>query len=517
MNKNKNQLENFINNPTIQDSFFGVQSGDSVFDLLKKKKKKSLTELLKKSKRNMINFLDSKIKILNGKNYNYKELVKSMLNSENADNVYNEKIKKEISKIKNNREEFEIKYLTIMLVGKSGVGKSTLINSILKEQLAKTGTGSFVTTVTKEYQSKARPFLKLVDTRGIELNVGFGAKEVKTETVNYITRQSRGNNLNNFVHCIWYCITGTRFQEAEKDLLNSLREAYGESKIPIIIVYTQAIDKNEIKEMEKYIRDNNIDGKFMRVLAEKKQLTNGKFLQPRGLDELLEETLNKCKEALNGEMKSLLMKNITNEIISRIKKDNSTIKNNLYETTISDFISNYIHSYNDENFIQYCIDIIGKNIQYFLNKKMNKNCSDYINNSDLINSSITQYINDYKKKINDIINPELEKYAIEFLNEQVKIQKKENSQILLNNKRRIEGFINTTKTFLFNNFNYISQIIYIESFIIKQLENVTKIFEDDLNQLTKKIIFNEDIQELIDECFLMKYTEFSEKVPNSLV
>ena len=335
--------------------------------------------------------------------------------------------------------------------------------------------------------------------------------------MNYITRQSRGNNLNNFVHCIWYCITGTRFQEAEEDLLNSLREAYGESKIPIIIVYTQAIDKNEIKEMEKYIRDNNIDGKFMRVLAEKKQLTNGKFLQPRGLDELLEETLNKCKEALNGEMKSLLMKNITNEIISRIKKDNSTIKNNLYETTISDFISNYIHSYNDENFIQYCIDIIGKNIQYFLNKKMNKNCSDYINNSDIINSSITQYINDYKKKINDIINPELEKYAIEFLNEQVKIQKKENSQILLNNKRRIEGFINTTKTFLFNNFNYISQIIYIESFIIKQLENVTKIFEDDLNQLTKKIIFNEDIQELIDECFLMKYTEFSEKVPNSLV
>ena len=31
------------------------------------------------------------------------------------------------------------------------------------------------------------------------------------------------NDYNNFVHCIWYCLTGERFEQVEIDLLNRLR------------------------------------------------------------------------------------------------------------------------------------------------------------------------------------------------------------------------------------------------------------------------------------------------------
>ena len=61
-----------------------------------------------------------------------------------------------------------------MLVGQSGVEKSILINIFLKlkgKEAASTGTRKYVTTQIKYYMSKEIPYLRLIDTRGIELNV----------------------------------------------------------------------------------------------------------------------------------------------------------------------------------------------------------------------------------------------------------------------------------------------------------------------------------------------------------
>ena len=59
--------------------------------------------------------------------------------------------------------------------------------------------------------------------------------------------------------------------------------------IPIIIVYTQAVDVDFINEMKKDIKNNNIKGSFIKVLAERKKLINGQFLEAFGLDDLLKK------------------------------------------------------------------------------------------------------------------------------------------------------------------------------------------------------------------------------------
>ena len=97
-----------------------------------------------------------------------------------------------------------LRKLNIIVAGKTGVGKSTLINGVFREKMAETGMGKPVTAHMRKLTKKGVP-LAIYDTRGFELGKEVQA-EVKKEIIDTINAGLATKAINEAVHCIWYCI-----------------------------------------------------------------------------------------------------------------------------------------------------------------------------------------------------------------------------------------------------------------------------------------------------------------------
>lgn len=194
----------------------------------------------------------------------------------------------------------------IILCGKTGVGKSTLVNSVLGEMCAEEGVGSSITKGVNKYQGNAIDFNSefcLYDTEGFVLNEK--NREESLEEVKNIIKSCLNEGEDSFVHGIWYCINvmSSRIENKEYEIIN---EIANEFNVKIFIVLTQAIDEKRVKELMESIYNDNVTlqlintGKIigvMPVLARRYQIDGENFVERKGIYELVSKTFPIVKES----------------------------------------------------------------------------------------------------------------------------------------------------------------------------------------------------------------------------
>ena len=175
-----------------------------------------------------------------------------------------------------------------MVAGKTGVGKSTLINSVFREKLAETGMGKPVTDHMRKITKKGIP-LAIYDTRGFELG-----KEVQSEgnkeVIDTISKGLATQEINIAILCIWYCINtaSNRVESEEIEWLKELSKDNQITQVPIIIVLTQSFSKKKADEMRKMLIDENLDViQVIPVLAEDYEIDEDYVAKSYGLDVLI--------------------------------------------------------------------------------------------------------------------------------------------------------------------------------------------------------------------------------------
>lgn len=184
----------------------------------------------------------------------------------------------------------------IVIMGKTGTGKSTIVNAIMESDIAPTGLGKPVTLKNNVYsktmslrESAVRTLtckLNLYDTVGLELDSNITIKTL-LEIRGYIEK-SQNNSTESDANLVWFCVNNrlARFEPYEVDLINKLIYDY---EIPFIVVVTQCFS-DEKGELERQIQKDFSEITTIRILAQDYKTRAGVF-PAFGVSDLLNKSV----------------------------------------------------------------------------------------------------------------------------------------------------------------------------------------------------------------------------------
>ena len=193
----------------------------------------------------------------------------------------------------------------VLVLGNSGVGKSTLINAVLGERKTKTGYGTVGTTRHLEVFENNDVNFRLIDSVGFEPDLFKRYQAIKA-VKDWCKNTAKAGNENSKINVIWFCVDGTSRKLFNHSIESLARAASVYKTVPVIAVITKSYSKpdreSNIKMVEmafsgKVGRKLNLKG-IIPVVAELYRLDDTAFAPVDGIADLIQLTNDVMPEGL---------------------------------------------------------------------------------------------------------------------------------------------------------------------------------------------------------------------------
>eukprot|EP00923_Selenidium_pygospionis_P010346 GHVN01017983.1.p1 GENE.GHVN01017983.1~~GHVN01017983.1.p1 ORF type:complete len:362 (+),score=43.08 GHVN01017983.1:212-1297(+) len=180
----------------------------------------------------------------------------------------------------------------ILVSGKTGTGKSTLINQVFGDDVAKTGVGTPVTQKVEEFKWPEKS-LTLLDSKGLEAEA---YQETLNDLKEVIDKRGKSKNAWDQIAVAWVCVSyeGKRFEDCDKSLVELLIA----NRIHVVIVVTQTtLDPEDFinDEFINHIRAFQLEQDYgycavVPLMAADKAFNKQYTCKAHGLEELVMQT-----------------------------------------------------------------------------------------------------------------------------------------------------------------------------------------------------------------------------------
>lgn len=196
----------------------------------------------------------------------------------------------------------------VLVVGASGVGKSTLINAVIGQDQALTGSGmQGVTQQVTVYEQPSLSF-RLIDTAGFE-----PALVRRLQAIRKIQKWTLADKQNHRIHVIWFCVDGTSRKLFQRDLHNFTQAISLWTHVPVIVVITKSYSEADELENLKMVREALTKDRktkinlrqIIPVVAKTYPLNATTFVPPKGIDHLVETTNTLLPEGSRAAQKDI--------------------------------------------------------------------------------------------------------------------------------------------------------------------------------------------------------------------
>lgn len=197
----------------------------------------------------------------------------------------------------------------VLVIGNSGVGKSTLINAVLGEDCAVTGYGTSGTTDKLTiYESEKVPF-RIIDTVGFEPS--FIKERKAIGAVKKWSKDSvKAGKEDTQISVIWFCVEGTSSKLFPKAIKDLSRATSMWPSVPVIVVITKSYSVPERKRNIEMVHNafatqkrysKNLK-KVIPVVAQTLIINedNNLYAPPEGITELIDATNELLPEGIKA-------------------------------------------------------------------------------------------------------------------------------------------------------------------------------------------------------------------------
>lgn len=195
----------------------------------------------------------------------------------------------------------------VLVLGNSGVGKSTLINAVLGEKAAITGWGTEGTTKELSiHENQDVPF-RLIDS------VGFVPSVIKEQKAIQAVRRwskecAKKGKEDSQINLIWFCVEGTSSKLFPEQIKNLSRATSMWKTVPVIVVITKSysVPEREInKEMVglAFGSQKHYSGRLRKVIpvvASTYVLNESAYAPPYGIADLISTTNELMPEGIKA-------------------------------------------------------------------------------------------------------------------------------------------------------------------------------------------------------------------------